>query len=222
MGQALGLQGVRLFNLDPIRAVIDAQLEALSGLSNDFSLRLLIPYITKMEEYEYWLPWIRQRLPVHVPVGAMAETPASVLDIGSLFDRADFVAIGCNDLMQALYAADRDKPELRYYLDPYAPMLYRLFRQIAEQSAKDLRNIQLCGVLAQMQGVLPVLVGLGYSSFSVDPPFIPYLTNILANTTRGECKKLAVQICAVKTTQEVLEILQLPTKNGVREQWFLT
>ena len=210
-GQALGLQGVRLYTLEPIDEVIDAQLEALAGLSNEFSLRVLIPYIVRLEEYEHWLALIRQRLPAPVPVGTMAETPASVLDIRNLFNGADFVAIGCNDLMQALYAADRDKPELRFYLDPYAPFLYRLFRQIAEQSAKDLHNIQLCGVLAQIQGVLPVLVGLGYRAFSVDPPFIPYLANILTNTTQSECEKLAAQVCTAKTTQQVLEILQLPT-----------
>ena len=211
LGQALGLQGVRLYHIDSVQDVISAQLEALSGLSTEFSLRLLIPYIVRREEYEHWLTLIRQQLSAQVPIGAMAETPASVLDISNLFECADFVAIGCNDLMQALFAADRDKPELRYYLDPYAPLLFRLFSQIAHQSSEHLSNIQLCGVLAQIQGVLPVLLGLGYRTFSVDPPFIPFLANIVVNTTRGECEQLAAQVCMARKTQEVLEILQLPT-----------
>ena len=211
LGQVLGVQGVRMFKLAPVDAVIDAQLGALSELANEFNLRVLIPYIVRLEEYAYWLSMIRKRLPDYVPVGTMAETPASVLDIRNLLDCADFVAIGCNDLMQALYAADRDKPELRHYLDPYAPLLYRLFRQIAEQAGNELRNVQLCGVLAQIQGVLPVLVGLGYRTFSVDPPFIPYLANSLAKTTKAKCEKLASNLCVAKTTQEALEILQLPT-----------
>ena len=210
LGQALGIQGVRLFKITPVDAVIDAQLAALAELVNDFNLRILIPYIVRLEEYVYWSSLVRKHVPEHVPVGTMAETPASVLDIRNLLECAEFVAIGCNDLMQALYAADRDKPELRNYLDPYAPLLYRLFRQIAEQAGNELRNVQLCGVLAQIQGVLPVLVGLGYRTFSVDPTFIPYLANSLANTNKGNCETLAEQICAVKTTQEVLEILQLP------------
>jgi phosphoenolpyruvate-protein kinase (PTS system EI component) len=211
VGQALGLQGARLFNIEPVKGVIDDQLTALSDVSNDFSLRLLIPFLVRLEEYEYWLAMIRQRLPEHVPVGAMAETPASVMDISHLLERADFVAIGCNDLMQSLFAADRDQPELRHYLDPYAPVLYRLFRQVAQQSGKHLSNVQLCGVLAQLQGVLPVLLGLGYRTFSVDAPFIPYLANIVENTSLAECETLAAQVCAATTTQEVLEILRLPT-----------
>ena len=64
--------------------------------------------------------------------------------------------------------------------------------------------------LPQIQGCLPVLLGLGYRTFSVDAPFIPYLILIVANTTQQKCEKLALQVCAAKTTQQVLQILQLP------------
>ena len=210
LGRSSGLQGVRLYSIDPVQSVIEAQLDALADLSSDFSLRVLIPFLTRLEEYDYWLSLIRKRLP-GLPVGAMAETPSIVLDIDRLRDHADFVAIGCNDLMQSLYAADRDRPELHHYLDPYAPVLFRFFKQVAEQSAEHLELIQLCGVLAQIQGVLPVLLGLGYRTFSVDASFIPYLANIVVDTTRAECEILAEQVCAASTTQEVLEILGLPT-----------
>jgi phosphoenolpyruvate-protein kinase (PTS system EI component) len=211
IGQPLGQQGVRLYHSEPVRSIVDAQLSAVSILSTEFKLRVLIPYITRLEEYIYWLSQIRQRLPDNVAVGAMAETPASVLDVGHLLEDADFVAIGCNDLMQSLYAADRDLAAQRHYLDPYAPVLYRLFRHVAEQAGIQLARIQLCGLLPQIQGCLPVLLGLGYRTFSVDAPFIPYLVQIIANTTQQKCEKLAQQVCAARTTQQVLQILQLPT-----------
>lgn len=211
VGRPLGVQGVRLYKLDPVANVIEAQLAALAELAQEFNLRVLIPFLTRVEEFTYWRDLIRQRLPAHVPVGAMAETPAMVLDIASLLQTADFVAIGCNDLMQGLYAADRDLGELRHYLDPYAPLLYRLFQEVAEQAGEYLQQIQLCGVLSQMQGILPVLLGLGYRTFSVDAPFLPYLANLAARTTRTACETVAARVCAANTTQEVLEILQLAT-----------
>jgi phosphoenolpyruvate-protein kinase (PTS system EI component) len=211
VGRPLGAQGVRLYQLDPVNTVIDAQLTALAALAQDFSLSVLIPFLVRVEEYTYWLDVIRQRLPGHVPVGAMAETPATVLDIASLLASADFVAIGCNDLMQILYAADRDLGELRHYLDPYAPLLFRLFRQIAQQAGEHLSQIQLCGVLTQTQGILPVLLGLGYRIFSVDAPFIPYLARLAAQYSFSECEALATKVCDATTTQEVLTLLQLPT-----------
>lgn len=210
-GRVLGLQGVRLYSMDPVGAVIAAQLAALAELAESFPLRLLIPFLVRLEELEYWQTAIRQRLSRTIPIGAMAETPAIILEMARLVECADFVAIGCNDLMQALFAADRDQAELRHYLDPYAPLLYRFFRQVAEQAGEHLCEVQLCGVLSQLQGVFPVLLGLGYRSFSVDAPFVPYLADIVAGTNQAECERLAAEVCTAGTTLEVLEILRLPT-----------
>ena len=208
--QASGMQGVRIYNSEPVAAIIEAQLAVLAELSNTFSIRVLLPYLVRLEEYDYWLHQVRSRLPATVPVGAMAETPAMVLDIGHLIDHADFVAIGCNDLMQNVFAADRDQPDLRYYLDPYAPLLYRLFSQVAEQAGERLDRVQLCGVLSQIQGVLPVLLGLGYRNFTVDAPFIPHLAKHISTMSQADSELLASQVIAADTTQQVLQILQLP------------
>ena len=211
-GRALGLQGVRMYNMDPVRDVIAAQLAALDDLADAFPLRILLPFLVRVEELVYWRDRARQQLSHALPIGAMAETPATVLDIAALLQEADFVAIGCNDLMQGLFAADRDQAELRHYLDPYAPLLYRVFRQAAEQAREHLPAVQLCGVLSQIQGVLPVLLGLGYRTFSVDAPFIPHLAEVVRNSNRLDCERLAGEVCAATSTQEVLECLQLPTE----------
>ena len=62
-----------------------------------------------------------------VPVGAMAESPAGALDLEEWLRVADFASIGCNDLMQCLFAADRQAlaqrvltggtPAARQYID---------------------------------------------------------------------------------------------------------
>jgi phosphoenolpyruvate-protein kinase (PTS system EI component) len=210
VGGALGRQGVRLYGLTGVKPIIDAQLEAVGALAETFELGVLIPYLVRYEELMHWLTVIRSRLPVPVPVGAMAETPAGVLDIAHWLETADFVAVGCNDLMQCLFAADRDQPALRRYLDPYAPLLYRFLRQVAEQAGAHQDRLQLCGLLSQLQGVLPVLLGLGYRVFSVDAPFIPHLAKTVERVTVAQCEALAEQVCRARRTREVLEILGLP------------
>lgn len=209
-GQALGLQGTRLYSTKPVAKVIDAQLAAISELADQYNLRVIVPFIVRLEEFEFWLASVRERLPEKVQVGVMAETLALVLDIDLLLDKTDFVAIGCNDLMQCVFAADRDIPELRHYLDPYAPVLFRLFRQIAGQAGEGLTKVQLCGLLPQMQGVLPVLLGLGYRIFSVDAPYIPHLSSVAAGLSRADSQDLAERVCEARTTQGLLQILQLP------------
>ena len=215
LGQSLGLQGVRLYPTSPVREVVEAQLVALGELGAEFDLRLIIPFLVRLEELEYWQDFVRRRIPDGVPVGAMAETLASVLDIRELLQCADFVAIGCNDLMQALYAADRDQAVLRHYLDPYAPPLFRLLRQVAECVDDRLQRVQLCGVLPQIRGVLPLLLGLGFRRFSIDVPFLPWLARAVAGSTRVDCEELAARACAARTTADVLRLLELPADRGV-------
>lgn len=209
--QALGMQGVRLYHNEAIRAVVEAQVSALAALANEFPLRVLLPYLVRLEEFDYWLDVIRSRLPGAVPVGAMAETLAMVLDIAAVLRDADFVAIGCNDLMQNFYMADRDQVNLRDYLDPYAPVLFRLFRQIADAAGDEINRVQLCGVLPQIQGVMPILLGLGYRRFSVDAPFIPYLAKDISTLTVTACHELSRQVCDARKTTEVLQRLKLAT-----------
>ena len=99
-------------------------------------------------------------------------------------------------LMQCLFAADRDRAELRHYLDPYAPVLWRFMQQIAMAAEARLDRIQLCGVLAQLPGVLPILLGLGYRAFSVEAKLIPYLRHTITTTNIADAQQLAQRICA--------------------------
>lgn len=206
----LGLQGVRVYAQPAVKEVVAAQLQALRVLSQRFALRVLIPYLTRDEELAHWLAFVRARLPESVPVGAMVETPAGALDVGSWLTRADFIAVGCNDLMQCLFAVDRDQPALGCYLDPYAPVLYRLLQQLARQGGERCSRIQLCGVLSQLQGVLPILLGLGFRVFSVDAPFIPHLAQTIQQCRMSECQDLADRVCRARRTREVRERLELP------------
>jgi phosphoenolpyruvate-protein kinase (PTS system EI component) len=211
VGGALGLQGVRLFDREPARGVIHAQLAAIDQLSEQFELRILIPYLVRYEEVRHWVDTIRSRLSRPVPIGAMIETPAGALDLAHWLDAVDFVAVGCNDLMQCLFAADRDRPELRHYLDPYAPLLFRFFRQLADAAGKRLEQVQLCGLLPQIQGVMPILLGLGYRTFSVEPTLIPHLAATVTATTITDARLLAERACAAAETRQVVELLELHT-----------
>jgi phosphoenolpyruvate-protein kinase (PTS system EI component) len=190
--------------------VLHAQLAALDSLDPHCDIRVLIPYLVRLEELQYWSAYLRRRLSRPLALGAMVETPAGALDLVNWFDSADFVALGCNDLMQCLFAADRDRAELRHYLDPYAPLLFRFFRQVAEAAAKQLERVQLCGLLSQLPGVLPVLLGLGYRAFSVDVSLIPYLARSVESSSLSGAQALAHQVCAARESRQVRALLGVP------------
>ena len=131
---------------------------------------------------------------------------AAALAVDEFLDGVDFAALGCNDLMQCLFAADRDLPELRAWLDPHAPALYRFLDMVAHQASGSASALQVCGLLPQWPGILPVLLGLGYRAFSVDPVMIPWL----AETVRQTDTKQAVQLArAVRESRRPAEVKQL-------------
>jgi len=207
VGGVLGLQGARLYPIEPVNSALNAELDALAALADEYQLSVLIPYLTRREELEHWRAEIRARLAL--PVGAMLETPAAALAVRSWLEATDFVALGCNDLMQCLFAADRDQPELAHLLDPYCPTLYRFLRHVASEADAAKGSILVCGLLAQLPGVLPLLLGLGYRRFSVDPVMIPWLAQTAQTTSVGEAEAWADSACAARYSAEVRALLGL-------------
>ena len=207
MSGPLGMQGVRLYDEEPVRSVLLALLDAINKVAEDYELKLLLPYVTSLAEFSYWRSRIEQQLNKALPIGTMAESPAAVLALAHWFEVADFVAIGCNDLMQCLFAADRDLAEVRRHLDPYSPELFRFLKQAADAAGDNINKLQLCGLLPQLPGVLPVLLGMGFRVFSVAPVMIPYLAKIASETKLSQAKALAQHVCTAKNSEQVRGLL---------------
>ena len=203
----LGMQGVRLYDSEPVRSVVFALLDAVDRLANSHQISLLLPYVTQLDEFQRWRSSIEPCLHKPVPIGVMAESPAAVLAMPHWFEIADFVAIGCNDLMQCLFAADRDLAEMRGYLDAYSPELFRFLRQAADAAGDNIDKVQLCGLLPQLPGVLPVLIGMGFRVFSVAPVMIPYLATTIDQINLAHANALARRTCEAKCSREVREWL---------------
>ena len=204
----LGRQGVRLYADEPVRGIVRAQLRAIAELSAEFELRILLPYVADIAELQYWYDDISCQLGRPVAIGAMAETPAGCLQLREWLDVVGFAAIGCNDLMQCLFGADRDQPGLQRYLDPCSPALYRFLQHVADDVVDRTDAVQLCGVLPQLPGILPLLLGLGYRSFSVEATLLPYLWQTIADTHTEEARALARQVCGSRSSGEVRELLR--------------
>jgi phosphoenolpyruvate-protein kinase (PTS system EI component) len=205
----LGIQGIRLYEHETVRTVIDAMLEAVNSLASQYDLGLLLPYVSRRDEYLRWRHIIQHQLQQPLPVGIMAETPAAVLALSSWFDVADFVAVGCNDLMQCLFAADRDIAGLSHYLDPYSPELLRFLHQAAQSAGTNTDRVMLCGLLSQFPGVLPVLTGMGFRAFTVAPAVIPYLAATLDQLDLKQAQQLAQRVCSASDSQQVRALLGL-------------
>ena len=205
------LHGSQLYSHRTVREVADAQICALKDIGHAERLRLIWPSGGSLEDFKRWRDDARSLLPSTVSLGAMLESPIEIMSADRWGSEADFIAFGCNDLLQNLCAADRDAPQLRILLDPYRPELYRFLGEGAQRAGAKLARIHLCGLLPQVEGVLPILIGLGYRHFSGEPTLIPLLAQWVIDSKLDECKTLAAGACAAGNSREVRELLELPS-----------
>lgn len=210
----LGVHGSRLYRHPLVRAVVDAQLQALGPLCQRFDVGLLLPNVDSVEQFQHWQSLVKAALQgPGVSVGAMLETAGAALAVDRFLATADLVGFGLNDLIQSLFGADRDLPAVRVQLDPYNPALYRLLRLAAELAGPAVQRVQLCGILPQLPGILPVLLGLGYRVFSVDVAHAPYLARSVAMQSAAQDHALAAAVCAAASARAVADLL------GVSYAW---
>ena len=174
---ALGLRGLRLSLARP--QLFQRQLRAMLRASAYGPVRVLLPMIAGVEEarlarvtFEHCRAMLaRDGAPMaeRVELGAMIEVPAAALVSAELAREMDFYAVGSNDLVQYVLAADRNNAAVSGLYDPLHPAVLRLLALVAENAAQAGIPVSVCGEIAGDPRFLPVLLALGYTEFSMRP-----------------------------------------------------
>ena len=170
----LGRRGVRV--LLEYSQLVRTQLGAILRLSQEHSVRVLIPMVTLEEDIEkmreaFDAMSVERKIARPPEFGAMVETPAAALTIPALMKHVDFLCVGTNDLTQYTLAAGRDDATVNdYYRDSHESIL-RLLRMILADAKQ--RPVTLCGELAGRESWLPRLLQMGFRTLSVAPTAIP-------------------------------------------------
>jgi phosphotransferase system enzyme I (PtsI) len=107
--------------------------------------------------------------------GIMFEVPSACLEAGELLEEAEFASIGTNDLIQYLFAVDRNNELVAYDYTPDRPVFWSMLGRIAEAAKETGRPVSVCGEAASNVDFLPRLAELGLRTVSVSPRFIPRL-----------------------------------------------
>lgn len=183
---ALGLRALRLSlaRPEPFRA----QLAAILRAAAFGPARLMFPLVTsvgELQEARQHLEEVRAELVGRgeaigdPPVGVMIEVPAAALAAERLAARCDFFSVGTNDLVQYTLAADRLNPWVAGLARGLEPAVLRLLSLVVAASEAHDAPPSVCGDMSSDPLALPVLVGLGYRSFSMPFSAIPLAREVL-------------------------------------------
>ena len=121
-----------------------------------------------------------------IPIGAMIETPSSVITIDEILELSDFVSIGSNDLIQYTMAADREKLSVSKYYEKGNVVVQEFIRKVIEKAASKNIPAYLCGELAQNTDFTKSLLDLGCRLFTVAPVMIPAVRNAVIKASEQE------------------------------------
>ncbi|MFP4354557.1 MAG: phosphoenolpyruvate--protein phosphotransferase [Phycisphaerae bacterium] len=205
---ALGLRGIR-FSLRH-NDVFCQQIRALLRAAAEFkSLKIMFPMISSVEEFHQARQVVRQcmselqneNLPCHTSptLGIMVEVPSAVTMIDVLAEEVDFFCIGTNDLTQFLLAVDRTNEKVAAHFQPHHPAVLRAVKRVADAANAADKEVSICGEMANEVRFLPLLIGLGIRSISVDPQYLPALAAWVGKLTLDGCRRQAELLLAETT-----------------------
>ncbi len=191
---ALGWRAIRIGLDRP--ALLRYQLRALVDAAQSRRLRVMFPLVTTVGEFDEarallereiaWSVGRGRQAPTHIEVGAMVEAPALAFSIGSLKDRADFLSVGTNDLMQYFFAADRTNPRVGERYDILSPPALRFLKAIQISAAQAGLPLSICGEAAGRPLEAMALAGLGFDRLSMPASGVGPVKQMLLSLDAGK------------------------------------
>lgn len=211
---ALGWRAIRIGLDRP--GLLRAQIRALLRACGGRALKVMFPMVATVEEFVRARAIVTRELaylrklghvePASIAVGVMVEVPSLVFQIDELVRVADFLSIGSNDLMQFLFAADRDNRQVAERFDPLSAPLLRALKTIHDSANIANKPVTLCGEIGGRPLEAMALIGLGYRSFSMSPASI------------GPVKAMLLSLDVAAISAEINRLLSTAGDRGTLRQ----
>ena len=210
---ALGWRAIRIGLDRPW--LMRQQLRALIRAADGRPISVMFPMVAEVAEFEAARRLVDLELahavakgvptPAPLRIGLMLEVPSVLWQLPALLEKADFVAVGSNDLHQYLFAADRSDPELSDRYDTLSPPMLAMLRHVVRQCDAAGVAASVCGEMAARPLEAMALVGLGYRQLSMSSTHIGAIRSMIRSLT-------------VAPLADYVDFLITSTNHSVRER----
>jgi phosphotransferase system enzyme I (PtsP) len=177
---ALGWRAIRIGLDRP--ALLRLQLRALLRAAAGRGLRIMFPMVACCAEFDAAKQIVARELeylqkhgyatPDALELGIMIEVPSLLFELDAICARADFLSVGSNDLVQYLFAADRDNKRVADRFDVLSAPALRALGTIAGAGHAAGKPVTLCGEMGGKPLEALALAAIGYRSLSMSPASI--------------------------------------------------
>ena len=209
----MGLRAIRFCLQRP--DLFKVQLRALLRASAHGDLRVMLPLIGGLEEIRATralydtcraeLDAEGQPMASQIPFGIMIELPAAVTLADWFAEEVDFFSIGTNDLTQYTLAVDRGNRHVAHLYNPLHPAMLRIIGHVVRAARAADIELSMCGEMAGDALALPVLLGLGLRTLSMNQNSIPLIKSMIRDLRIDECEALVAELAVLRTVDAVEE-----------------
>ncbi len=220
---ALGLRGLRLSLSMP--EIFCQQIMAILRAASHGPVRILLPMVTTCREIRRVRELIAEcreslRTDGHktdpdIALGGMIEVPAAAIAIETLAEELDFLSVGTNDLIQYLLAIDRQDELVNHLYNPCHPAVLETLSRIVRVSRERKRPLAICGEIAGDLRYSRLLLGLGFTGFSMPPARLLAVKKVLLGSHARRCREIVGRYMAGGVEGRESELLdELENKGG--------
>jgi len=216
----LGYRAIRIC-LDR-KDIFKKQLAAILRASVFGNLKIMLPMISnimEVREAKMILQEVKEGLTAQqiefnegTQLGIMVEIPSAAVTADLLAKEVDFFSIGTNDLCQYTLAVDRLNEQVKHLYQPFNPGVLRLIQNVIEQGNKHNIHTGMCGELAGDVSATLLLLGMGLREFSVSAPAIPYVKNLINNTSLAAAKEIHQYVMGLDNAEAIINYLRESNK----------
>ena len=216
MRSFLGWRAIRFCLARP--DIFKTQLRAILRASADGRIKIMFPMISGVEELreaKKLLEICKKELKKegksydpHISIGTMIEVPSAALTADALAKESDFFSIGTNDLIQYSLAVDRGNEKVAYLYEPGHPGVLRLIKKVIEDAHNNGIWVGMCGEMSGETLFSFLLLGLGLDEFSMPPPRVPRIKELIRSVSYKDAKAIAEKSLDFETATEVEKYLR--------------
>jgi phosphotransferase system enzyme I (PtsP) len=213
---ALGWRALRIGLDRP--GLLRAQMRGLLKAAAGRHLKVMFPMVATVDEFmrakeivEREQAHLRRHgheMPARLSLGVMIEIPSLLFQIDEIAAKADFLSVGSNDLMQYLFAVDRENRLVANRFDPLSVPNLRALRLISERAEAVGCEACVCGEIGGKPLEAMALIGLGYRHLSMSAASVGPVKAMILDLDASRLADLLTEELAVGGSESVRPALE--------------
>ncbi|MBN1578479.1 MAG: phosphoenolpyruvate--protein phosphotransferase [Chitinispirillaceae bacterium] len=203
----LGCRGIRFLLSRP--DLMKKQIYAILTERGTFRVQLLLPFITTVDDLikaRGIIDEVMAEMNVTVDsphVGIMVEVPSVALSIERFLPKVDFVCLGTNDLVQYLFAVNREQTGLRKYNRFSHPAFLKMINDVIASCKNHDKHLTVCGEMASDPAGCCLLAASGATTLSVQPDAITVVRNAILKLEATALRTMLPDLFVLESADEV-------------------